>query len=145
MPEYNVTLETLRKHRHVEGAIEDGIKLFEAGDIELIQDDSTYFRCKVPIPGKEHRSVSLTYTDDGGYVLPQYRGRGIGKALFAELARIAVKRGYGRFEWACLDWNEPSIGFYRSLGAVGLPEWTTYRLTGDALIKLAGVSNDICE
>ena len=79
------------------------------------------------------------------YVLPQYRGRGIGKALFAELARIAVERGYGRFEWACLDWNEPSIGFYRSLGAVGLPEWTTYRLTGGALMKLAGASNDICE
>jgi len=76
------------------------------------------------------------------FVLPKYRGRGIGKALLSELARIAVERGYGRFEWACLDWNEPSIDFYRSLRAVDMSEWTTYRLTGDALLKLAGVSNN---
>ena len=269
MPKFEVSLETLRKHRYVDGAIEDGIKLFEAVDIELIQDDPTYFRCIVPIPGKEHKAVTLTYTEDcrdleefrcgctyltkrhgllcqhvvaavlavqgrvikgnprprkkptfraasrddtllilefikglaeyeemladvtatpesleywlfdkqaaevmfamvngkeagfalyfnnfstflgkaGLYledifVLPQYRGKGIGKALFAELARVAVERGYGRFEWACLDWNEPSIEFYRSLRADDLSGWTTYRLTGDALMKLAEASKD---
>ena len=75
------------------------------------------------------------------FVIPQYRGRGIGKALFAELARIAVERGYGRFEWACLDWNEPSIEFYRLIHAVDMSEWTIYRLTGDALMKLAEAGN----
>jgi len=74
------------------------------------------------------------------FILPKYRGRGIGKALLAELARIAVERGYGRFEWACLDWNEQSFDFYRSLRAVDMSEWATYRLTGDALLKLARVS-----
>ena len=71
------------------------------------------------------------------FVLPEYRGRGIGKALLAKLAQICVERGYGRMEWSCLDWNEPSIDFYRSLGAVDMSEWTTYRLTGGALAKLA--------
>jgi len=71
------------------------------------------------------------------FVLPEYRRRGIGKALLAKLARIAVERGYGRMEWACLDWNEPSINFYRSIGADDMSEWTTYRLTGDMLTKLA--------
>ena len=269
MAKFKVSLETLRKHRYVDGAIEDGIRLFEAGNIELVQDDPTYFRCIVPVPGREHKGVALTYTEDcrdledfrcgctyltkqhgmlcqhvvaavltvqgrvikgnprpkpkptfraatrddvplvlefieglaeyekmaadvtatpellehwlfekraaevlfvqadgkevgfalyfsnfstflgkaGLYledlfVLPIYRGRGIGKALLAELARIAVERGYGRFEWACLDWNEPSIDFYRSLRAVDMSEWTTYRLTGDVLLKLAGASND---
>jgi len=64
MPKFEVSLETLRKHRYVDGAIEDGLKLFEAGNIELVQDDPTYFRCIVPIPGEEHKSVALTYTDD---------------------------------------------------------------------------------
>lgn len=72
------------------------------------------------------------------YVRPTYRGRGHGKALIKELARIAVKRGCGRFEWVCLDWNRPSIDFYLSLGAVPMEDWTIYRLTGDALQTLAG-------
>ena len=71
------------------------------------------------------------------YVLPEYRGRGIGKAMLRELARIAVKRGYGRFELSCLDWNTPSIEFYRSIGAEAMSDWTTYRITGDALNNLA--------
>jgi GNAT superfamily N-acetyltransferase len=71
------------------------------------------------------------------FVEPQHRGKGIGKALLARLAKIAVERGYGRLEWAVLDWNEPSIKFYRGLGAVPLDEWTAYRLTGDALTRLA--------
>jgi GNAT superfamily N-acetyltransferase len=264
MPEFSVSLETLRKHRYIDAAIEDGVKLFEAGGIELTQDDPKYFRCIVPIPGKEHKSVALTYTDDrcdledfycgcthftkrhgllcrhvvaavlavqgrvitdsprvrpkptfrtasrgdgqrildfikelakyeemladvtatpelierwlfdkraaeaifavadgkevgfalyftnfstflgkaGLYledlfVMPGYRGRGIGKALLRELARITAERGYGRMEWACLDWNEPGIDFYRSLGAVDLPDRTTYRLEGEAFNRLA--------
>ena len=71
------------------------------------------------------------------FVLPEYRGRGYGKLLLKQLARIAVQRGCGRLEWACLDWNEPSIAFYKSVGATALDEWTTYRVTGDALLALA--------
>jgi GNAT superfamily N-acetyltransferase len=71
------------------------------------------------------------------FVEPGYRGKRIGKALLSRLAQIAVERGYGRLEWAVLDWNTPSIEFYRSLGAVPLDEWTAYRLTGDALSRLA--------
>jgi GNAT superfamily N-acetyltransferase len=263
MPKFAISLETLRKHRYIDGAIEDGIKLYEAGNIELVQDDPIYFRCIVPIPGKEYKSVALTYTNDyrdlkdfycgctaltkchgmlcshvvaavlmvqgciikgnprkrkkpafrfavrddaplilefikklaeyekmlsevtatpelleywlfdkqtaevlfavidgkdvgfalyfnnfstflgkaGLYledifVLPEYRGHGIGKAMLAKIASIAVERGYGRMEWACLDWNEPSIEFYHSIGAEAMSEWTTYRLTGSALTKL---------
>ncbi len=71
------------------------------------------------------------------YVKKEYRGRGYGKALLKELARITVERGCGRLEWACLDWNQPSIDFYLSLGAVPMDEWTVYRLTGDTLTGLA--------
>ena len=71
------------------------------------------------------------------FVRPQYRGRGIGKALIARVAALAVSRGCARFEWACLDWNAPSIEFYRSLGAVPMNEWTVYRLEGNALRCLA--------
>lgn len=67
------------------------------------------------------------------YVRPEARGRGYGKALLEELARTAIERGYARVEWAVLKWNEPSIGFYRSLGAAPMEEWDTFRLTGDAL------------
>jgi GNAT superfamily N-acetyltransferase len=70
------------------------------------------------------------------FVLPEYRGRGYGKALFLELVRIARERNCGRMEWVCLDWNKPSIDFYRSMGAVPLDEWTTYRLAGEALAEL---------
>lgn len=73
------------------------------------------------------------------FVMPEYRGRGHGKALLVELARIAVERGCGRFEWSVLDWNEPSIAFYKSLGAVPMDEWTNYRVTGDALERMAGL------
>jgi GNAT superfamily N-acetyltransferase len=70
------------------------------------------------------------------YVRPYARGGGHGRALLARLAQIAVERGYGRVEWSVLDWNEPSIGFYKSLGAVPMDEWTGFRLTGDALDSL---------
>jgi len=71
------------------------------------------------------------------YVTPAMRGRGIGKALLAELAAICVRRGYGRLEWWVLDWNTPAIGFYRSIGAEPMSEWTVQRLTGPALSRLA--------
>ena len=71
------------------------------------------------------------------FVMPEYRGRGHGKGLIRELARITVERGCGRLEWCCLDWNKPSIDFYLSLGACPLDEWTTYRLTGDRLKSFA--------
>ena len=70
------------------------------------------------------------------YVYPEYRGKGYGKALFMELVNIASERRCGRMEWVCLNWNKPSIDFYRSMGAVSLDEWTTYRLTEDAIAKL---------
>lgn len=71
------------------------------------------------------------------FVLPQYRGRGYGKGLICKLAEIAVERGCGRLEWWCLDWNRPSIDFYKSLGAEPMGDWTTYRVTGQRLIDLA--------
>ncbi len=67
------------------------------------------------------------------YVQPAHRDRGLGRALLARLAGICTERGYTRLEWAVLDWNTPSIGFYRAIGAVPMDEWTTFRLEGDAL------------
>ena len=76
------------------------------------------------------------------YVFPEYRGKGYGKALLRKLASLAVDRGCGRMEWWCLDWNQPSIDFYRSLGAEPMNEWTVYRLTGETLERLANESID---
>ncbi len=67
------------------------------------------------------------------FVRPRHRGGGHGKALMTELARICLERGYGRFEWSVLDWNEPTINFYKSIGAIPCDEWIRYRLSGDAL------------
>ena len=77
------------------------------------------------------------------FVLPEERGRGYGKALLTALGRLAVERNCGRLEWSVLDWNEPSIQFYRSLGAVGMEEWTINRVTGEALERLAGQAPEI--
>jgi len=71
------------------------------------------------------------------YVLPEHRGKGYGRAILQKLAAIAVERGCGRMEWWCLDWNRPSVDFYRSLGAEPMDDWTVYRLTGEALEHLA--------
>ena len=76
------------------------------------------------------------------YVFPECRGKGYGKALLRKLASLAVDRGCGRMEWWCLDWNQPSIDFYRSLGAEPMNEWTVYRLTGETLERLANESID---
>ncbi len=71
------------------------------------------------------------------FVLPEFRGKGYGKQLFSELAKIAVTRECDRFDWAVLDWNKPSISFYNSLGAVAMDDWTVYRLAGESLRKVA--------
>ena len=71
------------------------------------------------------------------YVMPEYRGKGYGKALLKKLAQIAVERKCGRLEWWCLDWNQPSIDFYLSLGAEAMEEWTVYRIAGDKLTEFA--------
>ena len=72
------------------------------------------------------------------FVFPAFRGRGVGRRLLQHLAQVAVSRGYGRLEWAVLDWNADAIRFYESLGAVPMSEWTTYRVTGAALAELGG-------
>lgn len=71
------------------------------------------------------------------FVKPDSRGKGYGKAILKELARIAVERGCGRLEWWCLDWNKPSIDFYLSLGAEPMSDWTVYRMTGNTLMELS--------
>lgn len=76
------------------------------------------------------------------FVQESERRNGYGRALLQRLARLAVARGYGRFEWSVLDWNAPSIAFYRAIGAIGMDEWTVQRVTGDALLALAGVGGE---
>jgi GNAT superfamily N-acetyltransferase len=71
------------------------------------------------------------------FVKPALRGKGLGKAMLTCLAALAVEKNYGRLEWSCLNWNEPSIAFYKSRGAHPLSEWTTFRVTGEGLTKLA--------
>lgn len=79
------------------------------------------------------------------YVRPAARGKGVGRALLLHLARLATQGGYGRMEWAVLDWNGPAIGFYRALGAAPMDDWTVFRLTGDALERLGRTSQGISE
>jgi GNAT superfamily N-acetyltransferase len=71
------------------------------------------------------------------FVIPEARGRGIGKALIRHGARLAVERGCGRYEWSVLDWNSPAIEFYESIGAIVMPDWRICRIAGDALLRLA--------
>ena len=71
------------------------------------------------------------------YVRPPFRGRGMGRAMLVRLARLAIERGCGRLEWSVLDWNEPSIRFYESLGAVAMTDWTVHRVAGETLDRLA--------
>ena len=109
-----------RKKAEVIFALEDGV---EVGFALFFHNFSTFL------------GRAGIYLEDL-FVKPEYRGRGHGKALICELARITVERGCGRLEWSCLDWNKPSIDFYLSLGAIPMEEWTTYRLTGKTLLKL---------
>ena len=109
-----------QKKAEVIFAVEDGIKV---GFALFFHNFSTFL------------GRSGIYLEDL-FVKPEYRGRGYGKELLTELARIAVDRGCGRLEWWCLDWNQSSIEFYTSMGAVPMDEWTTYRITGDTLAQL---------
>ena len=77
------------------------------------------------------------------FIKPEFRGRGYGTALLVHLAQECVAKGYQRLKWSVLDWNQPSIDFYHSLGAEALDEWTEFRLTDEALSKLAGSSKDL--
>lgn len=79
------------------------------------------------------------------FVQPGARGRGLGKALLARLAALAVERGCARLEWAVLDWNDPAIGFYRSIGALSLDDWTTMRLDNEALARFAATGAKLAE
>jgi GNAT superfamily N-acetyltransferase len=74
------------------------------------------------------------------YVRPQFRRQGIGRALLGYLARLCVERGYGRFEWSVLDWNTPAVEFYRAIGAEAMSEWTTQRVSGEALSRLSEIN-----
>lgn len=76
------------------------------------------------------------------FIKPEHRGKGYGKALLVKLAQIAKERDCGRMEWAVLDWNTPAIEFYQKLGAVPMSEWTTFRLTGDAIARLANLGSE---
>ena len=110
-----------KKKAEVIFALEDGV---EVGFALFFHNFSTFL------------GRSGIYLEDL-FVRPEYRGRGHGKALIRELARITVERGCGRLEWCCLDWNRPSIDFYLSLGARPMDEWTIYRFTGDDLTNFA--------
>jgi GNAT superfamily N-acetyltransferase len=72
------------------------------------------------------------------YIQPEYRNRGFGRKILSQLAGLAIERGCGRFEWAVLDWNDPAIQFYRNIGAEPINGWTVQRITGHALLALAG-------
>jgi GNAT superfamily N-acetyltransferase len=76
------------------------------------------------------------------YVRPAARGAGAGRRLLEHLARVVVERGWGRLEWSVLDWNEPSIAFYKKMGAKAMDEWTVFRISGEELKRLAGISCD---
>ena len=110
-----------KKNAEVLFALEDGK---EVGFALFFHNFSTFLGC------------SGLYLEDL-FVLPEHRGKGYGKAILQKLASIAVERGCGRLEWWCLDWNKPSIDFYRSLGAEPMSDWTVYRLTGETLNSLA--------
>lgn len=115
----------------------------------LFGDEPRAFAFVVEGPDAEIRAIAiwfLTYSTWTGrhgiwledlYVHEQYRSNGYGVALLAALAAECVDRGYSRLEWTVLDWNEPAIGFYRALGAEAMEEWTTRRVTGEALAALA--------
>ena len=110
-----------KKKAEVIFALEDGV---EVGFALFFHNFSTFL------------GRSGVYLEDL-YVKPEFRGKGYGKALLKKLAQIAVEHGCGRLEWWCLDWNKPSIDFYKSLGAEPMEDWTVYRITGDTLNRLA--------
>ena len=115
-----------RKKAEVIFALEDGV---EVGFALFFHNFSTFL------------GRAGLYLEDL-FVKPAYRGKGYGKGLLAALAKIARERGCGRLEWVCLDWNRPSIDFYKSLGAVPMDDWTIYRVAGDTLTALSEQSQE---
>ena len=126
------------------------------GSVEALEDhlfgDSTYCRALIAEENGAPVGFALFFTTystflcqpglylEDLFVAPASRGRGHGKALMVALAKYAVDHGFGRFEWSALDWNEPSINFYKSLGAQEKEGWNVYRLTGPALVSLAEIT-----
>lgn len=125
-------------------ATEDGIRDAMFGDWPIIEVLLAYVGPEVAGYALFFHTFSTFVGQRGLYledlfVVPEHRGRGIGKRLLAHLAKLASERRCRRMEWAVLDWNESAIRFYKSIGAVPMGDWTTYRLTGDALDRLADV------
>ncbi len=123
-------------------ATEDGLREVLFGERRYAETIIAYYQSKAVGFALFFHSFSTFLGKPGIYledlfVDPEQRGKGFGKALLVYLAKLARERNCGRFEWSVLDWNEPSIQFYESLGAVPLNEWTMYRLTGEALEQLA--------
>ena len=136
-------IKGIAKYEKMENEVEATVELLEEQLFDKV-------RAEVIFAMEEGKEVGFalffhnfsTFVGRGGlyledlYVYPEYRGKGYGKALFLELVRIANERKCGRMEWVCLNWNTPSIEFYRSMGAVALDEWTTYRLTEETIGRL---------
>ena len=136
-------LAVYEKLEHAVSATEEGIRTALFGDRRIVEaviaslDDEpagfalffTNFSTFLGKPG--------LYLEDL-FVRPAARGAGLGRMMLEYLARLTVERGWGRMEWAVLDWNEPAIGFYRKLGAEPLADWTLFRVTGESLRRLAG-------
>jgi len=122
-----VTPEKLRPQLFGEKAVVEALVAEAGGEVVGFALFFTNFSTFLAQPG--------LYLEDL-FVTPAQRGRGIGAALLTRLARLAVERGYGRFEWSVLDWNQDAIGFYQRLGATVMPDWRICRITGDALQAL---------
>jgi GNAT superfamily N-acetyltransferase len=143
-----IILELIRELAEYEKLLEECIASEEQLEVALFGDNPKVFSKVAEIEGDIvgfclyflNFSTFLgkhgMYLEDL-YVKPEFRGSGIGKALLLDLAKECETKGYGRFEWSVLDWNEPSIGFYKSLGAVPMDDWTVFRVAGDHLKALA--------
>jgi GNAT superfamily N-acetyltransferase len=121
-----VTPEKLRPNLFGEKAVAEALVAEADGEVVAFALFFTNFSTFLAQPG--------LYLEDL-YVQPAHRGAGVGEALLTRLARLAVDRGYGRFEWSVLDWNESAIRFYERMGATVLPDWRICRITGDALAR----------
>ena len=120
--------------------MEVGNKFDKNAKLTFISDDMLILGCEIGFAVFFHNFSTFLgragiYLEDL-FVLPEYRGRGFGKAFLVKLAETALERGCGRLEWACLDWNVPSIEFYKSLGAVPMDDWTVYRADEETMRKL---------
>ncbi|MSO27601.1 MAG: GNAT family N-acetyltransferase [Candidatus Nanopelagicales bacterium] len=149
-------LEMVRELAEYEQAADQFIATHQSYHQLFFGDNPAVFAVVVGQPGPGHRLAGFAiyfrnfstwlgkhgiYLEDL-YVRPQYRGHGYGKSLLAYLARECLTKGYGRLEWWVLDWNDPALGFYRSLGAEPMSDWTVHRITGNDLVNLAGYEGE---